>query len=100
MKEYELLMKFDEHEGEDIADAVYAIHQVVSNRQGEILDVAVCRAKMSMIFDYIEVKKRFDKLRIEINDDLSFDKKGFKVVNTKFQTLDEVEKAIRNKAFL
>ncbi len=101
MKEYQLLMKFDEdNDGEDVADGLYAIHQALSSKQMSILDVAACRDRINTVFDYVEVRKRFDKLREEINGGLSFDKNGFKLFKSTFETLDEVEKALKNKAFL
>lgn len=101
MKEYELLLKFDDDGGgEDVEDVVYAIHQVLSNNQIGILDIAACRAKMNTVFDYIELKQRFDKLREVAPQNLAFEKSGFRLFKSTFETLDEVEKALKNKAFL
>lgn len=100
MKEYQLLLKFNPEDGEDVEDVVYAIHQVISNRQLAILDIKACRDRMNVVFDYIETRKRFDKLREAINNKLSFDNEGFHLLKNTFESLDEVEKALKNKAFL
>lgn len=51
-------------------------------------------------FRYLNLLKRYDTLNGLSNGILHFDEEGFHVEEHTFQTLEEVEKALKHKAFL
>lgn len=52
------------------------------------------------IFKYLYLGKRFDELVAKSNDDLSAMKEGFKIFGLTYETLDEVERVLKLKAFI
>jgi hypothetical protein len=66
----------------------------------DALDLDELRFQVDTIFEYLYVLKRFRKLRRLFKGELGFNSEGFLLNNHTFQTLDEVECAWKNKAFL
>ena len=76
------------------------VARITENGSIDILDVSSCRAMFNEIFDYFVIRQKFMALEKQAMGHLSFTDDGFKLYETTFKTLDEVEKALRNKAFL
>ena len=82
-------------------DGVFdTVSQAIFSKNEHLLKLDECRAKINEIFDYFEVQRRFLSLAEKSNNKLSFTRNYFELDKHKFETLDEVEKAINNKAFL
>ena len=99
MKEYELLTKYHYPEGA-IEGPFDVMSQALYTKSTNLLNLDECRARTNEIFDYLELKKRYDSLVEESKGKLQFTKEYFDLLKHQFQTLDEVEKALKNKAFL
>lgn len=76
------------------------LNSAVSNHTTDMLDIESCRGIVNDVFDYFILKRKFTQLSMEVNGKLTFENDKFKIDNHEFQTLDEVERAVRNKAFL
>jgi|SRR5579885_2042141 len=97
MKEYELLSEYSYEDLQGYADTMFT---TLSNKTYELLDVPRCRNAFKIIFDFIETKVRFDSLHRDSKGLLKYSAKGFSLNESTFETLDEVEHALKNKAFL
>lgn len=97
MKEYELLSEYTHESVEGNFDTLFT---VTSHKTYELLDLEFCRKRVNELFDFMIAKKRFDKLHEESKRKLKYGMNGFDLEGHMFETLDEVEHALRNKAFL
>jgi hypothetical protein len=66
----------------------------------EATDLVFLKKEVNLIFEYLIVRKRLCQLNSLFNDKLSYDETGFLIEDKRFASLDEVEKAWNNKAFL
>jgi hypothetical protein len=99
MKEYQLLYKF--RYSPNLMEAPFdVISQVLYGKSTHLLKLKECREHVNKIFDYLELKHRFDALEEAANQTLIFTNECFKLDLHEFETLDEVERALKNKAFL
>ena len=64
------------------------------------LDLSAIREQIIVYVDWLILAERFSLLKSISNGELSFDKEGFHIKEYAFSSLDEVEKALNNKAFL
>ena len=76
------------------------LNAAVSNNTTDLLDMDSCRDLVNDVFDFFSLKRRFNQLSMKLNGKLTFENDRFKIESHEFQTLDEVEKAVQNKAFL
>lgn len=76
------------------------VSQAIYTKNQKFLKIDECRANINEIFDYLEIHNRFLSLVEKSNGKFSLTRINFELDKHKFQTLDEVEKAIENKAFL
>lgn len=83
-----------------LASKFSSLERIASNGDVELVDIPACRVMLNEIFDYFVLRQRFIHLSDQAMGHLSFAIDGFKLYETTFQTLDEVEKALKNKAFL
>lgn len=97
MKEYELLHKY--RGKSQIEGPFEVVSMALYQKRTYMLNVANSRNTCNELFDYIEILNRYETLRMQFGD-IDFDDKHFFVGDSEFQTLDEVERAIKNKAFL
>lgn len=96
-KEYELVCDFDESE---LSSMFYAINVAFEQKNWDLLDLDVCQAKVNEAFRAAILRKRFDYLNEVSNTAIKYSKDGFMLDNHKFETLDEVERAWKLKAFI
>jgi hypothetical protein len=67
------------------------------------VDIPVLKEKIDEFLQFLDIRKRFDKLNILFNGKLSFGDRTdslFTVDGHEFSTLDEVERAWKLRAFL
>lgn len=96
MKEYQLLYKYD---GE-ASSIVYHFYQALSQKELSMLDMEAVEVKMAAVISYTKIKRKFDVLKDKTFGELSYDKSGFNFDGHTFDSLEEVEKALANRAFL
>ena len=99
MKEYELLSKYL-YPDSTLESTFEVMSMAIYQKQIDMIQLDVCRAKINEVFDYLELRKRYDILFNQADAKLKIGVDCFELDSYKFQTLDEVEKAIKNKAFL
>jgi hypothetical protein len=92
-KECELVHDFD---NDEISSVFYAINVAIEQNNWDLLDLELCKVKVNEAFRALDCKKRFDRLRPVVR----CNKHAFTLDDHEFETLDEVERALKNKAFL
>ena len=65
----------------------------------ELLEIDTAAEVFSGVFKYLSISKRYRDLQSQ-SQELSYSADGFHLGEHIFETLDEVEKALKNKAFL
>lgn len=96
MKEYQILNKYDGQ----ASSIVYHFYQALSQQELSMLDMEAVEVKMAAVISYTKIRRKFEVLKDKCFGELSYDKNGFKFDGHTFDSLDEIEKAIANKAFL
>lgn len=76
------------------------VKNALSNNILDMLDLSICDEAVKEIFTYLHLKKKYSALKKEANGQLTVSKDGFKLSGKDFLTIDELEKAWKNKAFL
>lgn len=100
-KEYGLLAHYDNYSVKNRMANVYAfISSALEARQENLLDLKEIQLDVEQHFKYLFLIKRFNKIRTIAPVSIQYDYDGFHIVDSTFETLDEVEKAMINKAFL
>lgn len=100
MKEYEMVSFMAEPYGNRYVKTLESISSAINNKQYDMFNLETVKLKMDEVFEAIVIKTRFDALCNESNGKPVCTKTEFELESHKFQTLDEVEKALKNKAFL
>jgi hypothetical protein len=96
-KEYELVSDFEPNQ---LSSLFYALHVMCEQNNWDLLEIEACQIKVNDALRAIACKKRFDQLNEMSNTAIKYSADGFMLDNHKFETLDEVEKAYKLKAFL
>src|SRR5271157_5644394 len=96
-KEYELVSEFDTSE---LSGLFYTIQTAIEQKSWDLLDLESCKVKVSEALRAVACKKKFDQLNEMSNTAIKYSIDGFMLDNHKFETLDEVERAYKLKAFL
>lgn len=105
MKEYELLQKYNNHEEKLYANGDHVrcfelLKDLLSHGKGyEFLNLPVLRKKTEEILQFLDLQQKYILLHEKYNN-ISLDNQGFNLDGHRFDTLDELEKALKNKAFL
>ena len=100
MKEYEFVIMMSEGYGNRFSKALEAICSAISNKHCDMLNLPAAKLRVEEAMHAIEIKIRYDYLLSRAKSKLTCNSSGFDLDGHKFETLDEVEKAIDNKAFL
>lgn len=66
----------------------------------DVIDLTLLKQEIDEVFDFLYAYKRYRELNKKFSHKLAYDKEGFKLDDHVFQSLDEVEKAWNNRAFL
>ena len=96
-KEYELVSEFDKAE---LSGVFYTIQTAIEQGSYDLLDLESCKAKVDEALRAVACKKKFEQLNEMSNTAIKYSVNGFMLDNHKFETLDEVERAYKLKAFL
>jgi hypothetical protein len=101
MKEYEIVSIIDGGAySNTFSKSLEMVGSSIPYKNYVMLDLAAARAKVEEVFKAIELMKRYDTLRVTSKFKLRYDPSGFIIDDHKFETLDEVDVALNNKAFL
>lgn len=95
-KEYTLLVGLDYKEA---ATMFNLMGVALEDNSWEMVDLETSHAAISASFKTLIVSKRYKLLQRQ-NKELGYSSEGFFIGEHKFETLDEVERALKNKAFL
>lgn len=97
-KEYNFLDRFGSTSRMSNLFALMA--DACSNNTWMFLHLKETQEMMDNYFKCLALKKRYTELVVLSNIILNYDETGFHLHEHTFETLDEVEKALKNKAFL
>ena len=98
MTEYTLLNKYfsDGH----VEGPFEIMSQAVYTKKTHLLNLKECQFQINEIFEFLYVLARYNAINDLCKHQLVFTATDFYISGHKFQTLDEVERAIKQKAFL
>lgn len=100
-REYEALALYDDYSGKSILkSSIELLSHSLSYGSLAMIDLPLVKDSVNRLFDFLEIRQRYEKLKINSRATLSFDKDGFHLDGHTFYSLDEVERALKNKAFL
>jgi hypothetical protein len=100
-EEYKVLYHYAQNRSlSKIGCAFYGMYININNDILFCMDIPYFREVLDQDFDYLLLRKRYEILLAHFPKTLSYDENGFLLDGHRFETLDEVEKAIDNKAFL
>jgi hypothetical protein len=99
--EYELLVWYESNRSFLYLRDVY-VHfgQMIGSSHAGYCDLEAIKSDFSADIDYLSTLKKYNTLRHQCNDKLRYDEKGFHLEGHTFETLKDVKKALKNKAFL
>jgi hypothetical protein len=100
MKECEIVTIMGEGYANHYSKMLDAIVSTINNKLYDMIKLEVVKSKMDEIFEALELKVRYDHLNSEADGKLMCNRTCFELNGHKFETLDEVAKALENKAFL
>lgn len=102
MKEYQYFIKYDSDSfyNSKAYNTFELIKSAISNKQIEMLDVDRCKITIDEVMVYLSLKKKYINLASVAGDKLTIKEEGFVFYDSTFSTLDEVERAMKLKAFL
>ena len=95
--DYQLVHNFT---SEQLANPFNIVITAVLKETVDLLDLDAVERKIKNIFRILRVENRYNQLFSLSNGQLSVNLKSFKLNGHEFQSLDEVEAALRNPAFL
>lgn len=99
MKEYLLLKKY-EYPDKPIESPFDLVSQALYTKSVNLLNLSLCKTEIAEVFEYIDLKSRFELLQIHSENKIMVTFTAFQFEGFQFETLDEIEKALKNKAFL
>jgi hypothetical protein len=92
-------MAQDYHSGNS-PKVFFLVYSGLEDKTIGLVNIEEAQARCNEIFKYLYLGRRFDELVAKSNKTLVSLPGGFELLGHKFETLDEVEKALNNKAFL
>jgi len=99
MKEYQIYKKYEFPE-KPIESPFDLVSQALYTKSVDMLNLEACKAEIAEVFQFIDLRARFNILQAESENKILVTYTGFQFEGFKFETLDEIEKALKNKAFL
>jgi hypothetical protein len=108
LTEYELCILYnytwshDPSSAKELCNPFKLINDAILDRNITFIKLKDLEIRISEVFEYLHLYQRFEKLKKACDYQLNVSKECFWIngIDCKFQTLDEVEKALNNKAFL
>ena len=99
MKEY-LILKRYEYPDKPIESPFDLVSQALYTKSVNLLNLNLCKVEIAEVFDYIDLRSKLEYLQIISENKILVTFTGFEFEGFKFETLNEIEKALKNKAFL
>jgi hypothetical protein len=100
VKEYEFASMMSEGYSNRFSKVFEAVCSAMNNKHCDMLNFIAVKSRVEEAMQALEVKIRFDALVVKAKGKLTCSNSSFELDSHKFETLDEVEKALDNKAFL
>jgi hypothetical protein len=97
LSEYMTILRFDEDE---MSSKFNLLTGAMIANSWELLDLDILESEFDKCIAYFRLCKRFRAMDKLLDGELSITDDGFEIDEHLFQTLDEVQKAVDNKAFL
>jgi len=99
-KEYKMFLHYDKVIKGGIISPFQLMVDALRGQSWPLVDLKATRDAIAQDFRYLLLYKRYESLRLYSKNTLSYDENGFHLDGHVFETLDEVEKALRLKSFL
>ena len=100
-KDYKMFIFYDTYLfGKNLQSTFELMSFAIANGSWQFVDLEEMQRAMKQDFKYLIARKRYEGLKVWSNNALTYDKNGFHLEGHVFETLDEVRKALDNKAFL
>jgi hypothetical protein len=99
-KEYVLMSHYDEISNKKMSHLFDMLSSAVASAQLNFLNLEEMQLEVNQLFKFFFLKRRYDKLLLESQNGLHFNYNGWHLHDARFETLDEVERALAQKAFL
>lgn len=84
--------------------ASFALMAATKDCGTELIDLIEVKKRCNDVFRFLDLQRKFSELnklaKIDFSHDGGYICDGFLVLGHKFDTLDEVERCIKNKAFI
>lgn len=100
MKDCQLLYKYIYQLDGSIEAPLDLVSQAIYGKTVALINIEQSRQKINEIFDFLELKRRWDIANEEGQGDLKLRPEYFELKEYQFESMDEVEKALKNKVFL
>lgn len=99
--EYEMLVWYDNFRSEMFVSRFFlTISDAFRNETAVYLDLKLVINDVKQDLNCLEIRQAFQTLYDLSENQLTYDKDGFHLPDHTFETLKEVRKALKNKAFL
>jgi hypothetical protein len=82
-----------------MSNPFHLVHVAIDDDTVNYCHLEDLQARCNEIFRFLLLRRRFDKLS-SLVDTLECSRNGFRIYGHEFETLDQVEKSIQNKAFM
>jgi hypothetical protein len=99
-KEYKVLWFYEHIEPGHVGTLFRLMSDTIRDGSWTYVDLPAVKRNILKDFNYLMISERYHDLRSVSNDTLSYNKEGFELDGHPFQTLKEVEKALKLKSFL
>jgi hypothetical protein len=100
-KEYGLLSYYNGYNNRNkISNLFNFLNSSLESEQWTFLNLDEVQLSVNQHFKYLAIKKRYMELTAESQGILYYSNGGFHIKEHKFETLDEVKRALANKMFL
>lgn len=99
-KEYKMFIYYDKHVGSKLSSIFGLVKHAIDDGSWQFLDLKNIKLSIDDDFKYLNSRRYYEQLKTWANGKLSYDENGFHLDGHDFETLNEVQRALENKAFL
>lgn len=99
--EYGFLLYYDDYRSHTVmSDFLKMIATSIENDNFAYLDLKVIKNDFNEDIKYLKLRDKYKRILADSDEEIFYNKEGFHYAKHVFQSLRELEKALKNKAFL
>jgi hypothetical protein len=99
-KEYKILWYYEQIDKSKVSTLFYLMYQAIENGSVGYVDLEETKKSMLVDFAYLKISKTYLRLQLASKETLIYTETSFVLDGHEFQTLKEVERALKLRAFL